>query len=108
MDALESLKPRFIQCLFSYINFFFTLENGFQVLLSELCELNSELGLELKAPKRPKRTAYIHKLPPRSEQHSRPLGRSGAKDRTRFTRRAFLGLLVAGCGDRLNGFGIRK
>ncbi len=62
MDALETLKPRYIQCLFSYINFFFTLENGFQVLLSELGEVNHELSLRLPMPKRPKRTAYINKL----------------------------------------------
>jgi hypothetical protein len=62
LDALESLKPRFVQCLFSYINFFFTLENGFQVLLSELGTLNHELDLKLKVPKAPKRPAYIEKL----------------------------------------------
>lgn len=62
LDALEYLKPRFIQCLFSYINFFFTLENGFQVLLSELGDLNHELGLKLKIPKSPKRPPYIEKI----------------------------------------------
>src|SRR5438445_9194163 len=62
LDAFESLKPRYIQCLFSYINFFFTLENGFRILFSELGELNHELGLKLAVPKRPKRPAYIEKL----------------------------------------------
>jgi hypothetical protein len=40
MEALERLKPRFVQCLFSYINFFFTLENGFAVLFDELREID--------------------------------------------------------------------
>ncbi len=62
MNALESLKPRYIHCLFSYINFFFTLENGFQVLLTELGQLNNELQLRLDVPKRPKQPAYVEKL----------------------------------------------
>jgi hypothetical protein len=62
LDALDSLKPRYIQCLFSYINFFFTLENGFQVVLTELGEINCELGLNIAIPEAPERPAYIKKM----------------------------------------------
>ncbi len=44
------------------MNFFFTLENRFRVLLSERGKLNRELNLRLPVPKEPKRTAYITTL----------------------------------------------
>lgn len=56
------LEPRYIQCLFSYINFFFTLENGYSVLHSELKGLMHELGLHLPTIKRPKRCPYLEKM----------------------------------------------
>lgn len=61
-DALDELKPRYIQCLFSYINFFFTLENGYSIFHGELKSFKDELSLRLKVPKKPKRNPYIEKL----------------------------------------------
>lgn len=60
--AFEELKPRYIQCLFSYINFFFTLENGLSIYYDELKLLKDELALKLKIAKKPKRNAYVEKL----------------------------------------------
>jgi hypothetical protein len=60
--ALDELKPRYIQCLFSYINFFFVLENGFSVFYDELRALQHQLGLGLKTDKKPKDPAYFAKL----------------------------------------------
>jgi hypothetical protein len=62
LEALEALRPRYIQCLFSYINFFFLLENGFGVLYAELRQLARQLNLPLKLGKKPKREEYIEKL----------------------------------------------
>ena len=60
--ALDELKPRYIQCLFSYINFFFTLENGFSVFHDELKHIKDELDLKIKINKKPKRPSYVEKL----------------------------------------------
>jgi hypothetical protein len=62
MDAIERTKPRFIQCLFSYITFFFMLENGYHSVYSELNQLNRELGLKLQHDKPPKRTEFVNRL----------------------------------------------
>lgn len=61
-EALEELKPRFIQCLFSYINFFFTVETGYSIFHDELKNLKDKLRLRLKVAKKPKRNPYIEKL----------------------------------------------
>jgi hypothetical protein len=61
-DTYESLTPRYIQCLFSYINFFYLLENGLLVLFDELREISRTLDLRLKLPKKPKRSDYIRKV----------------------------------------------
>jgi hypothetical protein len=61
-DALNRITPRYIQCLFSYVNFFCLLENGFGVLYDELRQLNRELDLKLKVAKKPRRNEYIEKL----------------------------------------------
>lgn len=62
VHALDELEPRYIQCLFSYINFFFTLENGLSIFYDELKNLKDELGLRLRIAKKPKRVPYIEKL----------------------------------------------
>jgi hypothetical protein len=61
-DTFELLKPRFIQCLFAYINFFFTLEKGFEVFYDELKRINYELGLKIKPEKKPTWPAYVKKM----------------------------------------------
>lgn len=62
MYAFDELEPQYIQCLFSYINFYFTLENGLNIFYDELKRLHYELGLSEKMPKKPKRDLYIDKL----------------------------------------------
>lgn len=62
MEALEEVKPRYIQYLFSYVNFFFTLENGFSVFYDELKALQAQLGLGLKISKKPKQPQNYSKL----------------------------------------------
>ena len=61
-SAYEKLRPQFIFYLFSYINFFFTLDYGFKGLYKELQELNYKLKLNYKFPKQPKWNDYIKKL----------------------------------------------
>lgn len=61
-EKFERLKPRFIQALFSYINFFFTLQNGYCVFLSDMKDICRDLDITLRLPKHPKPNAYIHKL----------------------------------------------
>ncbi|MBI5294621.1 MAG: hypothetical protein HY869_04030 [Chloroflexi bacterium] len=61
-NTFDELEPRFINCLFSYINFIFLLENGFDVMFDELKGLAKELDLPIKIPKKPKRNAYIQRL----------------------------------------------
>ena len=60
--VMEDLKPRYIHCLFSYINFFFTLEIGFSNLYGELKRFQAHLGLGLKIPKKPRAPENYHKL----------------------------------------------
>ena len=62
VHAIDEVKPKFILCLFSYINFFFTLENGLSIFYDELKTLKDEIGLRLKIAKKPKRVPYIEKL----------------------------------------------
>lgn len=61
-STLDGLKPHFIFHLFSYINFFFTLDYGFKGLYKELKEINHKLGLNYKFPKQPKWNDYIKKI----------------------------------------------
>jgi hypothetical protein len=61
-DTYEALRPRYVQCLFSYISFFYLLENGFTVLYDELKDLAFTLNLRFKMPRKPKRPEYIKKL----------------------------------------------
>ena len=60
--AMDELKPKYILCLFSYINFFFLLENGYKYIFHELLKLSFQLKLNLKIPKSPKRNKYIMKM----------------------------------------------
>jgi hypothetical protein len=60
--AFNELQPRYINCLFSYINFFFLLENGFDVLFREIKDIAKELKLTIKTPKKPKRTNYLDRV----------------------------------------------
>jgi hypothetical protein len=60
--AFEELKPRFINCLFSYINFFFLVENGFSIMFDEIKGIAKELDLTIKTPKKPKRGEYLRRL----------------------------------------------
>ena len=62
VHAVDELKPKYILSLFSYINFFFTLENGLSIFYDELKNLKDELSLKLKIAKTPKRVPYIEKL----------------------------------------------
>ena len=62
VSAMVDLKPRFIQCLFSYIMFFFSLENGYNLVYSQLNSLNRELNLKIGHGKPPKRTSLINKM----------------------------------------------
>jgi hypothetical protein len=62
VHAVDELKPKYILCLFSYINFFFTLENGLSIFYDELKDLKDELSLRLKIANKPKRVPYIEKL----------------------------------------------
>ena len=61
-NAFEQLKPRLFQCLFSYIVFFFMLENGYHFVYSELNRLNQELGLRISHRKLPERTDFVKAL----------------------------------------------
>jgi hypothetical protein len=61
-NAIESVKPRFIQCLFSYISFFFMLENGYHFIYSELNELNMTPALRLPHRKPPEQPEFIENL----------------------------------------------
>jgi hypothetical protein len=60
--ACDELRPRYIQCLFSYINFFFLLKNGISIFYDELKAFQYDLGLRLKIDKVPKEPAYLAKL----------------------------------------------
>ena len=60
--TLEMLESRYIQCLFSYINFFCLLENGFGVLYDKLKVVSHELKRRLKLPKKPKPTEYVQRV----------------------------------------------
>lgn len=61
-EALVHLQPRFIQCLFSYVNFFFLMDTGFGRLSKEVSDLYRKLQLKPKALKKPKPCSYIEKL----------------------------------------------
>lgn len=61
-DAYREIEPRYIQNLFSYINFFFLLETGFKTLADELKELSQNLDLKIKTENIPEHCAYIKKL----------------------------------------------
>jgi hypothetical protein len=61
-EAFRSFKPRLFQCLFSYIIFFFMLENGYHFVFSELNRLNRDLELRIRHGKLPKRTPFIWDL----------------------------------------------
>jgi hypothetical protein len=61
-EAFQRFKPRLFQCLFSYIIFFFMLENGYHFVYSELNRINRELGLRTRHNKPPERTEFINSL----------------------------------------------
>lgn len=58
-EAFQLFKPRLFQCLFSYIIFFFMLENGYNFVYSELNRINRDLGLRISHKKPPERTEFI-------------------------------------------------
>lgn len=58
----QDIQPHFIQCLFSYITFFFILESGYKAIYSSLNGLNLTLELYLTHDKLPQWTKYIRKL----------------------------------------------
>src|SRR5258708_16525048 len=62
LDSLVEQEPRYIQCLFSYIIFFFLLESGFRALLAELRKITRDLGLSPVRSKQPPRSEYIERL----------------------------------------------
>ncbi len=61
-EAFRGFKPRIFQCLFSYIIFFFMLENGYQFVYSELNRVNRDLKLGIRCKKPPKHTEFIEAL----------------------------------------------
>ena len=61
-EAFWDLRPRYIQCVFSYVIFFLMLENGYETIHSQLRKFNKDHGLRLKSAKKPRRTPFIEKL----------------------------------------------
>ena len=61
-DVIQNAQPRFIQCLFSYITFFFALESGYSLIYSQLNKLNKELKLNLPHDKFVERSEFVRKL----------------------------------------------
>jgi hypothetical protein len=61
-EAIDELQPRFIQCLFSYVSFFFLMETGFGRLSKEVSDLYRKLHVKPNALKKPKPCSYIEKL----------------------------------------------
>lgn len=61
-ETLAWLKPRMFKCLYSYVIFFFMLENGYHFVYSELNRVNNDLDLRIKHSKPPKRTEFINSL----------------------------------------------
>ncbi len=61
-QLLRQLKPRIFSCFFSYITFFFMLENGYRYVYSELNHLNRELRLTLAHDKPPKHNRFLGDL----------------------------------------------
>jgi hypothetical protein len=61
-EVLDAVLPRYILCLFSYVHNFFLLENGYQILFTEISRLPSIVGEKLAMAKRPKRPAYVEIL----------------------------------------------
>jgi|688.fasta_scaffold205094_1 hypothetical protein len=61
-EAMDELRPRFIQCLFSYVNFFFLMETGFWGVSDEMKKFYKKLGIEIKAAPEPERCSYIDRL----------------------------------------------
>ena len=59
---LMALQWPFIQALFTYITFFFMLENAYRLLYSHLNRLNREIEAGAAHPKLPQRTPYIELL----------------------------------------------
>ncbi len=62
LDIIDEIKPRFIQRLFSYITFFFMVENGYYLVYSQLNSLNNDLALKIKHGKPPKKAELIYRL----------------------------------------------
>jgi hypothetical protein len=61
-DRLTALRWPFIQAFFTYITFFFMLENAYRLLYSHLNRLNREIEANAAHNKLPQRTAYIDLL----------------------------------------------
>jgi hypothetical protein len=61
-ETLNWLRPRLFKCLYSYVIFFFMLENGYHFVYSELNHVNNDLDLRVKHNKPPKRTEFIISL----------------------------------------------
>jgi hypothetical protein len=60
--AYDSLLPRYIHCLFSFINFFFLLQTHFRVLHKEITDLGSELSLGIAILPPPVEPLYVKKM----------------------------------------------
>jgi hypothetical protein len=61
-DAFETIKPFYIRCLFSYVVFFFMLENGYNYVYSQLNWMNKKLCLNLPHGKLPSRPDFVRTL----------------------------------------------
>lgn len=61
-ESFAWLKPRLFKSLYSYVIFFFMLENGYYFVYSELNRVNNDLGLRIKHRRPPKRTEFINSL----------------------------------------------
>lgn len=60
-EAFSDIKPRYIQCLFSYIIFFLMIENGYKMISSQLNKFGSNHWRDKKVTF-PERTAFIKKV----------------------------------------------
>ncbi len=61
-QAFLDLQPYYLKCLFSYVQFFVSLENAYNLFYRELNELNQAPVFKIKKHKKPQRSRYIEKV----------------------------------------------
>ena len=62
LHAFSALQPLYFKCLFSYVMFFVSLEEGYARFYEQLNVLNRKPFLQVKHAKKPNPTAYIKKI----------------------------------------------